>query len=340
MRYTAPTTTTTTTTTLSTDAPDLSSCRGIPLLDLPNDEYIISMIKDMSKGGVLFGTSKGRILTCDKSLVNAYLTGERKVFAEIKDGFGNVSDTTYANFFYALYNKIAEINEDKEIIKWKFQEEVSAIETEEINAVFLSPILYVEQDLGFWKQLVWRETKPADTDIIICVRSADSQTDLMAKTWDNCYSSNSSDVGPVISRSLDDISMDGKYIQFKVIMSTTLIDTTPIVTYVTITYSSKYAVYFFTTKFSLEKDTNLATGLITANITEPQNTEVQFGITEENTVSWARYQVVEPNKFFDLSNMDSVKVGIKMIAYDTTQYPEVAEFALLTGGDKDNLMNG
>ena len=35
---------------------------------------------------------------------------------------------------------------------------------------------------------------------------------------------------------------------------------------------------------------------------------------------------------------DNIKVGIKMIAYDYN-IPEVAEFALLSGAEKDNLIN-
>ena len=44
------------------------------------------------------------------------------------------------------------------------------------------------------------------------------------------------------------------------------------------------------------------------------------------------------NKFFSLNDYNRIKVGIKMIAYDTN-IPEVAEFSLMSGGGKDNLIN-
>jgi hypothetical protein len=90
--YTAlPTTTTTTTTTLSIDTPPVKNCRGIPIIELPKNEYITNMIKDVSKGGILFATSQGRIFGCSTCTVNAYMTGKRDVYAEVKDGFGNIS---------------------------------------------------------------------------------------------------------------------------------------------------------------------------------------------------------------------------------------------------------
>jgi len=56
------TTTTTTTTPIDTTLPDVSSSRGIPILELRDDEYITEMIRDTGNGGVLFATSLGRIL--------------------------------------------------------------------------------------------------------------------------------------------------------------------------------------------------------------------------------------------------------------------------------------
>ena len=113
---------------------------------------------------------------------------------------------------------------------------------------------------------------------------------------------------------------------------------TPVVLDLAVTYSTAFAVYFFTTKFSLENNANTKTGLITANITEPINTEVKFGIADENTTDWNDYTVVDPNKFFALDNFENMKVGIKMVAYDN-EVSEVAEFAVMTGADLDTRIN-
>jgi len=339
----APTTTTTTTTTLTAEEVQVvqtsvteeifNNRRGIPLLELPRGEYITDIIKDDFQGDILVSTSGGRILTFDKSLVNAYLTGERRVFAEVKDGFGNVSDTAWANFFYALYKKVAEVNEDKEIVRWVFDNEPAAIPNERITGMFISPILNVVEDMGFWKSLVWEETKPEDTEVIVCVRSGNSAQELQRKDWSHCFVSDDSDMSSVITRSLDNIGLDGKYIQFKVTMSTDMQDVTPSVVNLSISYSAKFAVYFYTIKFSLENDSDLKSGLLTANITEPKNTEIQFGINDTDSADWNDYQLIELNKFFELNNLESIKIGIKMIS-NGEYVPEVCEFALMVGGEE------
>ena len=335
--YTVPTTTTTTTTILDTTIPNTSDCRGIPILDLLNDEYITNMIKDTANGGVLFATSNGRILGCRESFINSYLTGERNVFAEVKNEFGNLSDTAYTDFFYALHNKIVEINSSKEIVKYKFVEDPSAVMSDRINGVFLSPIMYVKEDLGIWKQLLWSENKAANTDITICLRSANSTNDLMKKPWDYCFDSNNTGVS-TNTHNINDTDINGKYIQFKVIMSTDAVNVTPSILYLSLSYTTKFAVYFFTVRFTLENSSNIKTGLLTATITQPQNTEIKFGIAGENTIDWSDYKTVDINKFFELNGLESVKVGIKMISYDSNT-PEVAEFSLITGGDIDNKLN-
>jgi hypothetical protein len=321
---------------------NIKNCRGIPLLDL-RDEYITYMIKDVERGGVLFATSKGRILGCDSALVNAYLTGERNVYAEVKDGFGNTSNTAWTSFFYALYNKIAEINEDKEIVKWKFETQPTAIITDRITGVFLSPIIHVKENFGQWKQLIWEEQKPDSTDIIVCVRAADSLEALKLLTWDYCFTSRDSDRGygatGFITRELSEYQVKGAYLQFKVTMTTDVKNISPSMINLSVTYSTAFALYFFTTKFSLTKDSGLKRGLIIANITEPKNTEIQFGIANKESADWNDYSVVQLNKFFEMDDFEDVKVGIKMISYDMVNTPEVAEFALMSGGDKINEIN-
>jgi hypothetical protein len=337
------TTTTTTTTSLVIQSNvasivKTSGSRGIPILEL-EDEYITTMIRDETKGGILFATSRGRLLNCYESLFNAYLTGERNVYAEVRDGLGNTSDTAYTSFFYALYNKIVEINEDKEIIRWRFENKPDAITNDRITGIFLSPVLSVKQDLVEWKQLIWRETKPSNTDIVICVRSADTTDLLKQQPWDNCFVSRDSDRGyGSTGLIIRDLNLRGKYIQFKTTMTTDERDITPVLLSLSVTYSTKFALYFFTTKFALQKSSNVKRGLFVANMTEPQYTEVKFGVANKNTSDWNDYSVVGVNKFFDINSFQEMKVGIKMIAYDDN-VPEVAEFSLLTGADINNQIN-
>ena len=206
----------------------------------------------------------------------------------------------------------------------------------------MSPILSVKEDLDFWKQLIWQESKPTNTEIIICIRAADSIEQLESLPWDYCFVSNDSDRGygtsGFIIRELNTYQIKGKYLQFKVSLSTDTQNVTPSILNLSITYSTKFATYFYTTKFSLQNQSGVKSGLLTANITQPQNTEIRFGIAGTNSSNWNDYEVVGLNKMFSLNDLERMKVGIKMIAYDT-EVPEVAEFSLLTGSDKINKIN-
>jgi len=341
----APTTTTTTTTLAGVDLgiPDFKNCRAIPVLELPANEYVTKLFDDKTQGGILIGTSAGRILRWNEGAVNAYLTGSRRVYAEVKDGFGYESETAWTDLLYALYRRVAEVNEDKEIVRWHYEENPSVAESRRISSVFFSSALLVKEDLGFWKEILWEESKPDDTDIVICVRTGDTIEELKSAHWDHCFVSRDSDFGygstGVITRSLIDLNLRGKYMQFRVTMVTDAKNTSPVVAKVSVTYSTKHAVYFFTSKFSLKRGTNLQTGLLVADVTEPQNTEVTFGVSGENSNDWNDYSVIEPEKFFSLDSLKNLKIGIKMISYDDS-YGEVAGFGIMTNGFDDNLLNG
>jgi hypothetical protein len=341
----AESTTTTTTTDEPTEQPSSpvsTICRGIPILELPENEHIVDMVEDEGFGRILFITSGARVLSSTKADINAYLTGDRKIYGEVKDGFGIQSQTVSTQVLYALYKRIAEINQDKEITKWTYEEDPSAIKSDRLEAVFLSPVIQVKEDLGFWKDLLWREDKYDDTELLICVRAGATLEEMQAKPWDNCYISRDSDSGygttGVITRNLLDSGLEGQFLQFKVVMTTDAKDISPALLDLSITYSTKFALYFFTTKFSLVNNADAKVGLLVANMTEPLNTEIRFGVVNTNSADWNDYEVISPDKFFTLDSFENIKVGIKMISY-SENIPEVAEFALMNGADKDTTLN-
>ena len=310
---------------------------AVTVLDL-GDETIIDMIEIADSGNIVLSTSTGRIIACNKELINAYLTGNVTVYADVRNGFG-VSNSASTDFMYSLYKKIAEVNENKEIEKWKFVSNAAPMACEQVIGEFLGPIIHVKEDLGFWKQIYWTETKPDNTDIIISIRSGNSSEELLNAPWKFSFISETGEASPII-RNFNNITIKGQYLQLKVRMITKSKDITPIVSNVTIKYSTKQASYFFTTKFSFEKNSVPNNGLLVANITEPQNTEVMIGVTSTNSNDWKDYRVVSPEKLFTLtdSNIQNIKVGIKFVSYDT-HIPEVAEFALFVGGEKVKILS-
>jgi len=317
--------------------PDTSQSRGIPIIHFNNGEEITFMTKDTQNGGVLFATSFGRILYADEATLNAYRTGERLVYADVTNGFGNPSETTAETFMYALYKRIIEINEDKEIEKWKYMEDATAIPVERVTAVFVSPVLQVQEDIGFWKQLIWSEDKPDNTKITICIRTGNSISEMRQTPWGTCYNSNNGEANPIV-RDLNNVRLEGQFAQFQVLMETNSNDLTPKVTSVNLVYSTKRAQYFYTVKFSLENESDIKKGLLTGTITQPTNTEITFGYNADNSTDWDDYTIINPDEFFEMPEIDNIRVGIRMVSYDTS-LPVVDEFALMFSGDKINLVN-
>ena len=206
-------TTTTTTTPIDPSTPNIANVSSVAILDL-GEEYVTCMLKDEANGAILFSTSDGRIIGCREAVANAYLTGNRNVYAEVIDGFGNTSETSYLSLLYSLCNKISEVNESKEVEKWKFQYDAMAVPNDRMNGVFVSPVIYVKNDLVSWEKLMWSENKPDDTDIVICVRASDDVNAIKLLPWDNCFTSRESDVAygtsGLIVRDLSDFHIAGK----------------------------------------------------------------------------------------------------------------------------------
>jgi len=197
--------------------------------------------------------------------------------------------------------------------------------------------------MGFWKELIWTESKPTNTEIVICIRTGSSSEDLLNKDWDICFCSEESDFGynftGSIIRNLEDLNVSDRFIQFRVTMSSTSFSVSPSILDLAVTYVTKFAVFFFTTKFVLKKDTNSKSGVLVAQVTEPQNTEIIFGVANKNSSDWVDYTIVEPEDLFCVDDFESIKVGIKMISYADDAVPVVDNFALMIGGDEDSLLN-
>jgi len=326
---TIPTTTTTTTLPQDSQKPDTTSNRGIPVLELPSYENIIKMVNDPLDNSILISTSEGRILRCSELVINGFLTGDRMVYADIYDGCGYHSSAQTA-FNYSLYKKLAELDEDKVIQKWKYCSDITAIKTEKITAIFKGPVINIHNDFGFWKELIWDEIKPNGSEVTIFLRSATTEDGLLEQPWIYSTSSIIGESG-TITRSLNNVGLKGNYLQIKIEMQVDVKDITPSVTNVTLKYSTKNSSYFFTNKFTIDLEDSAKKGLLTASISQPANTEIQFGISSENTVDWNKYQIITPDKFFDMDNKE-FRVGIKFTSYDES-LPVVNEFAILAGGE-------
>lgn len=332
--------TTTTTTTTTTPEPSVqsteeTSCHGIPILVLSEDEYITKISKNTKINTIILLTSNGRVIETKESVINGYLTGKRNIFATVRNGM-NFSNTASTDFLYALYNRIVEVNQEKEIVKWKYVKKPSAIFVENTSGIFISPVLYIQEQIGAWKTLIWSENKDEDTDVIVSVKTAYSEDELVNTNWRYSYRSNG-EVGN-ITRDLSDVNLVGQYAQIKVEMKSNG-NLTPSVANVALIYSTKSSSYFFTTLFSLKQGSNINKGMLVAEINKPINTEVQIGICDKESSDWNDYRIVPLDKFFDISKFEDIKVGIKLATHDDIHVASVSNFAMFCSGDEINEIN-
>jgi len=312
---------------------------AIPILELAPGTEIKTLFADANKNVVLIGLSDGRILRMDALTVLANFCGERKFFAQIKDGFGNESDITFTDFYYRLKNKIIEINEDKEQVRYHSVSAPSAaLVGEEISGIFTTPVLWAGEDFALWKELQWDQVVLEDTGVTVAARVATTSAGILDSPW---ITFEGESIETAVTKSLDHLNLLGSYIQIRAILSTRSRNVTPELSSLTVSYEGKHALYFFTTKFALDADTDAESGIITGTSTTPRNTEIKFGIVGTNTADWNDYTIVELDKIFDIpaDMRNKLKVGIKLASWDDTNTPVVDEFAVLFGGDALNYLN-
>jgi len=314
--------------------------QSTPILVLDENVNINSVFLDSVGNTILIGTSDGRIIKMNQFVTNAYLTGERSIFAQLQDGFGNVSDIGYSSLTYQLKEQIVKILEDKtlELLKETIISFSASMLENKADAIFTSQVLNGGEDFIAWTSMEWKQTTPTNTSTRIYARSANSVGGIVSSKW---YCLKYTDNAGSIFLSLDDLDSVGQYIQFKIVLTTSAINITPSVYDLNVFYKTITASLFFTQKYILKKETNARSIILTANIIKPQYTEIKFGISDGKTTDWGDYLPIDIEKLTEIQSAikDRIKVGIKLISHTPSSYPIVGEFALIFKGNKENLLN-
>lgn len=311
-----------------------------PILILNDDVVINCLLLDESGNRVIIGTSDGKIIKMDMLVANAYLTGNRSIFSQIEDGFGNISNVGCSNLTYQLKEQILKILENKTMTVLKqipISFSASMLENK-ANAIFTSQVLNGGEDFIGWKSMEWKQIIPTGTTTTIYVRSHTTTNNLMSSNW---YSLKYTDNAGSVSLSLDDLPNTGQYIQFKIVLSTSVNSITPSVYNLNIFYQTINATYLYTQKYILTKNTNTKSIILTANIIQPQYTEVKFGVSDGKTANWNDYYPLDLEKINEIPSTikDRLKIGAKLITHVPYACPVINEFALIFKGDKENLLN-
>jgi hypothetical protein len=305
-----------------------------PILKLANDEQITCLFVNEIDSSVLIGTSKGDVIKQNKISHNIFGTGPRKISCKIEDGFGNASEVFDSSIIYAFYKQIIKVTEEKETSV--LQRKIMAypiVGQPTVSGIFISPVLWGGSDFGYWESLSIRQNCPEECENNFYIRVGNTSDDVLTKSWYSLYNGSDSDIEIPFN-------IAGSYIQLKINLTTTSTNIKPYVYETILSYRTKHAVFFFTKKFLLERDTNAKHALFAATYTAPPATEIKFGITDSNTNNWDNYKIIEPNKMIDLPDglEDRFKIGVKMISNSPTQTPTVDEFSFSFDGDKKNRL--
>jgi len=237
---------------------------------------------------------------------------------------------------------------------------------EEAQATYISNVFDGGSDFRFWKEISWTSSKPTGTTVEFEVRTGSSEEDLLLKTWNNIGTETVTEILDPFTISgqelvdFSQLSVDNnnnlilkRFIQFKIILKSSIKDVTPTVDDVTITYSKQNSVNFFTTTFNLTS--NIVRSILTYNGDIPTSpsgvalSDIQFGISTEEDVNgkvitnFDEYTIIPTNEVFSLSSIgvqsnNKFRIGIRFISTDGS-IPSVDEMAILfeTDGERDQV---
>jgi hypothetical protein len=197
------------------------------------------------------------------------------------------------------------------------------------NGIFESDPYYAS-DVVSWNQIQVLAYIPGSsptggdygTSVTLFVKTGDSLIDLNNTTYINSYSvstiNNGNDYSVQIASILANIaSLSGKWIQFKLVLTSATQNLTPAVQSVLLTYTGAGRSVFVTKSFdtsiqsSINPTPKIRRGILTANFVT-NGGEIVFGYTTDpNDGNPLNYTVITPNQIFTLPTPSSIiKFGV------------------------------
>ncbi len=305
----------------------------------------INLLKYVNGSGTLFVATENGGIVSIKDIPNNYAGyGLNNVFAQSVNGDGDITELLSNSVFYDLYDIISKVNINKEIEIIKEEVNAFGINTsKKVYGVYVSETLMAEEDFGFWKEISLNQISNGGR-IIIALKVDEDKDRLKEKDWeyyfgfDNQYGYSN---GENYIKSLDRFNLKGRFLQFKVTLEIDDINHNPYVNEIIISYHTKKSVFFFTRKLKFDKKDNINDIIITSTYYEPRNTEILFGVTNDNSTDWSDYTILEKDRIKKLSDVwgHDIKIGIKMSSLGVGEVPVVDEFGVLFNTNKNKLIN-
>jgi len=103
-------------------------------------------------------------------------------------------------------------------------------------------------------------------------------------------------------------------LQFRAVLKSEVAGVSPSLTRVIVKTITSESVHFFTTNFVLPS--KFKRGILTADTMMPVAADIVFGVNTDNSVDFSRYQKIDVNRLFDVSDAsgNNLRVGIKLLS--------------------------
>jgi hypothetical protein len=176
------------------------------------------------------------------------------------------------------------------------------------EGVYYSEVFNGTNDHVAWDIIYWDAAVPEDTDLKMYVRVGSSRSEILTNTFDKTFSKEDFEGGDIST-------LSGQFIQFKVVMTTTVRSKSPKLYRVNIRSKSRSSVHFFTTNFVLPSA--ITKGLITAEAFVPFAGDIIVGYNTNDSVDFSEYQIVELDRIFtaDADQIgENLRIGVKLIS--------------------------
>jgi len=291
-------------------------------------------------------TETGTLYRIEQVPDNAYGHGERYVFGQHRDGEGDLSEVANTIAMHELYRAVVALSPPSEAYTVVSSVDAYGGSTrDKIKGVFTSPSIVIDQDFGVWSSLEWTQLRESGTRVLVGVKVAENEDGLSEKEWywfeedREIYYGYSNIV--TVTRDLERFNIKGNALQFRVVLETDNPSSLVYASSVRFTYLGKHSVYFFSSKFRLERGSGPTGLILTGSQTTPKFTEVKYGVVGDNSVDWSEYHIIDTSSFesFPQNFRDTVKIGIKLSSQSLTNIPTVHEFSFGVDSSTDTRLN-
>jgi hypothetical protein len=360
------------------------SCEGIKKEVVPSYDLAVSrtgtqtaLVSSAELGDLYaFSCLDGRIRTLDAD----FLTSKRRnIYAKFRDKAGNVGAYVLDDIMRGSQStdedasptngRILQVGESKTLLHTFTSPSSGSLlaPSREVRVVGVyESIPYHVSTLTRWDQISTIVTIPSTgtppegieggVSVDLYVRTADTESALMEEDWGVPFSISSippsSTTGAGISQSFNIAPRKGKYLQFRMVLTSAAKNITPSVASVAVSYMAAEGSFFFSKVFRLSDFTEalptpvFRRGVLTAN-TMPNGGIIKFGISTETdgvgAFDYGRYQEVPLNEVFEFPpGKTEFMLGLILVSVSEENPAVVDEWGLqLEAGKADiKFMSG